>query len=77
LRLGESSANGRVALSRVTLTADGERHNGVVTACNDDAIVLEEEEGKHALPWGWADSVATVEEAAEVGRKEAKALLTG
>jgi len=34
------------------LTADGKRHSGVVLACNDDAIVLEEEEGEHALPWG-------------------------
>jgi len=65
----------RGSLLRVTLTADGERHSGVVTACNDDVIVLEEGEGEHALPWGRVDSITAVEDVAEVGREEAKALL--
>jgi len=65
----------RGSLLRVTLTADGERHSGVVVACNDDAIVLEEEEEEHALPWGQVDSVVAVKEVAEIGREEAKALL--
>jgi len=46
-----------------------------VAACNDDAIVLEEGEEEHALPWGRVDSITAVEEVAEMGREEAKALL--
>jgi len=65
----------RSSLLRVTLVADGERHSGVVVACNDDAIVLGEEEEEHALPWGQVDSVVAVKEVAEIGREEAKALL--
>jgi len=41
----------RSSLLRVTLTAHGERHSGIVTACNDDVIVLEEGEEEHAMPW--------------------------
>jgi len=63
------------SLLRVTLTADGERHSGVVVACNDDVIVLEEGEEEHALPWGRVDSITAVEEVAEMGREEARALL--
>jgi len=47
-----------------------------VTACNDDAIVLEEEEGERALPLGRVDSVTAVKDVVKVGREEAKALLT-
>ena len=65
----------RNSLLCVTLTADGERHSGAVAACNDDAIVLEEGEEEHALPWGRVDSVVAVKEVAEISREEAKALL--
>jgi len=65
----------RSSLLRVTLTADGERHSGIATACNDDVIVLEEGEEEHAMPWGRVDSITAVEEVAEMGREEARALL--